>query len=175
MFIESLYIVGPAGCFFENVCPASTKPQLFVEMSVSRRRNPYFFDDVKFDWWARAFGGVGLSSTAPAYKIRHAISEAERNPTKSAECPETVSSAAAPTFPYSRAGGQDYLSYTLTPQTVRSHRFWGPAARSYRFWRPLGTIWDLWGPSGDHLGHGFDEVIDFITESDLPEFADRSV
>ena len=37
---------------------------------------------------------------------------------------------------------------------------------------------DLWGPSGtsgDHLGHGFDEVIDFITESDLPECADRSV
>ena len=37
---------------------------------------------------------------------------------------------------------------------------------------PLGTIW---GPSGDHLGNGFDEVIDFITESDLPECADRSV
>ena len=37
---------------------------------------------------------------------------------------------------------------------------------------PLGTIW---GPSGDHLGHAFDEVIDFITESDLPECADRSV
>ena len=39
-------------------------------------------------------------------------------------------------------------------------------------WGPSGTIW---GPSGDHLGHGFDEVIDFITESDLPECADRSV
>ena len=37
---------------------------------------------------------------------------------------------------------------------------------------PLGTIW---GPSGDHLGHGFDEVIDFITDPDLPECADRSV
>ena len=42
-------------------------------------------------------------------------------------------------------------------------------------WGPLGTIWDLRGPSGDHLGHGLDEVIDFITESDLPECADRSV
>ena len=42
-------------------------------------------------------------------------------------------------------------------------------------WGPLGAIWDLWGPSGDHLGNGFDEVIDFITESDLPECADRSV
>ena len=40
---------------------------------------------------------------------------------------------------------------------------------------PLGTIWDHLGPSGDHLGNGFDEVIDFITESDLPECADRSV
>ena len=119
---ESVYIVGPAGCFFENVRPASTQPQLFVEMSVSRRRNLYFFAyDVKFDWWARAFGGVGLSSTAPAYKIRHAISEAERNPTKSAESPETVSSAAAPTLPYSRAGGQDYVSYTLTPSKYRKY------------------------------------------------------
>ena len=36
-------------------------------------------------------------------------------------------------------------------------------------------FWDLWGPSGtsgDHLGNGFDEVIDFIAESDLPECAD---
>ena len=39
----------------------------------------------------------------------------------------------------------------------------------------LETIWDLWGPSGDHLGHGFDEVIVFITDPDLPECADRSV
>ena len=37
------------------------------------------------------------------------------------------------------------------------------------------TIWDLWGPSGDHLGHGFEEVIGFITDPDLPECADRSV
>ena len=49
---------------------------------------------------------------------------------------------------------------------------WGPSGTSGDHLGPLGTIW---GPSGDHLGHGFDEVIDFITESDLPECADRSV
>ena len=37
---------------------------------------------------------------------------------------------------------------------------------------------DLWGPSGtseDHLGNGFDEVIGFITDPELPECMDRSV
>ena len=36
-------------------------------------------------------------------------------PTLSNFSAETVSSAAAPTLPSSRAGGQDYVSYTLTP------------------------------------------------------------
>ena len=51
----------------------------------------------------------------------------------------------------------------------------GAGRKKLSVWGPLGTIWDLWGPSGDHLGNGFDEVIDFITEPDLPECADRSV
>ena len=45
------------------------------------------------------------------------------------------------------------------------HNYWGPSGD---LWGPLGTIWDLWGPS-------FEEVIDFITDPDLPECADRSV
>ena len=49
---------------------------------------------------------------------------------------------------------------------------WGPSGTSGDH---LGTIWDLWRPSGDHLGNGFDEVIGFITDPDLPECADRSV
>ena len=39
---EFVYIVGPAGRFFENVRLALTKPQLVVKMSVSRKRNPHF-------------------------------------------------------------------------------------------------------------------------------------
>ena len=44
----------------------------------------------------------------------------------------------------------------------------GPSATSGDHLGPL-------GPSGDHLGNGFDEVIGFITDPDLPECADRSV
>ena len=40
---------------------------------------------------------------------------------------------------------------------------------------PLGTIWGPLGTMRDHLGNGFDEVIGFITDPDLPECADRSV
>ena len=52
---------------------------------------------------------------------------------------------------------------------------WEALYSSFSFWGPPGTIWDLWGPSRDHLGNGFDEVIGFITDLDLPECADRSV
>ena len=67
-------------------------------------------------------------------------------------------------------GRQEVIGFGGRPHEVIGFGdLWGPSGTSGDH---LGTIW---GPSGDHLGHGFDEVIDFITDSDPPECADRSV
>ena len=73
---------------------------------------------------------------------------------------------------------RDIISRTgksLTPITITPLPVLGTGRKKLSV---LGTSGDHLGPLGpsrDHLGNGFDEVIGFITESDLPECADRSV